>query len=756
MRKKTDKRSQLLGWVSSAALSIPVLAIAGAANAHAQQAGDAEVGAEDGAGAGVTSASPSVEVIIVSAEKRLEDLQDVPIAVTSVSGEQLAAQGVSSTQALTAVVPGLVFGHTSSSSSTYLRGVGQSVGTVGGEAAISTYLDGTYLSAPALGLFDFTNVQQVSVLRGPQGTLFGRNSTGGLIQVTTKDPSFSAPEGVFELGYGNLGTVRGSAYVGGPLASSLAGSLSFVGHESSEGYITNTETGNELGDETSYAAQGKLLWEIGANTTATLNVFATRYSGTDGIVAAVYPGTLGNDGVTIGTKERVINGRIDPSQRSSSRISSLKIEHDFGWGVLSNQTSYSDYDSFYHFNQNGTAGLPNPNNAPVSIFDNTSKIYNTANELQIQSPDNQDFKWILGTFLFQDVTTIDLDILSDESFLLALQTRVETESAAVFAQATKSVLPGTRITAGIRYTKDSHEFSGIDSLGRTPETFNSATDASYSRPTWRLAIDQDIAPNILAYASYNRGFKSGNFNNASFTAPPFGPEIVDAYEVGLKTELFDNRLRFNNSIFYYDYGGIQLKAILPPSGVAFTYNAADSEIYGLDTDFEVAATNELSIKGGFELLSAKYTTLPTGVGFVPNPVTSIPENCSGSTNNNVGGATLLTCDLSGNDLVRAPRFSANLGFEYTKQMSWGSLVFNLADAYSDKYYLEPDNFMKQPSYHSVSASLLFEPSDGRYGIKIWGTNLTDSTVYASGQTGANFTYFIGKPRSYGITLQTRY
>jgi iron complex outermembrane receptor protein len=732
----------LWGCVATAALSLPAFAFA----ADEQPAPAGESGS-------------TLEEVVVTAQKRAENLQNVPIAVTAVTGSQLESTGVSNTQMLSAVVPGLIVGHTSTSSSTYLRGVGQSTGTAGAEAAISTYVDGIYLSAPALGLFDFANVDQVAVLRGPQGTLFGRNSTGGLIQVTTKNPSFSTPEGSFEIGYGNLNTISGKAYVGGPIAPTLAGSLAFVGHRSNDGYIENTYTGKELGKETSYAGQAKLLWDITPDTKATLNTFITGYNGADGIVAAVYPGTLANDGVTVGTTDRVVNSRINPYQKSHAYIESLKLEHDFDWGVISNQLSNVNYYNYYHFNQNGTSGRPNPRNTPVSIFNNTSNIDNIADEFQIQSPAGQDFQWVAGAFFFHNKTHIDLSIFSDDAFVTNLNTSVVTDSIAGFAQASKTILPRLRATAGFRYTSDKHEYSGFNNLGQTPAGLGAITELKYSKPTGRLALDYDLADHVLLYASYNRGFKSGNFNNTSFTAPPFGPETVDAFEVGFKSEMFDRRVRLNSSVFYYDYKGIQLKANIPPSNVAFTYNAADSEIYGLDTDFAIAATSELTINGGFELLHAKYTSLPNGIRFVPNPVLSIPSDCGGGTLNNlVGGvSTLTSCDLSGNDIVRAPHFSANLGAQYRKELSWGAVTLNVADAYNSGFYFEPDNnVIRQPAYHWLTASLKLEPGDGRYSVQFWGVNLTNSDVFASGQSGANYTYFIGKPRTFGVTFATSF
>jgi iron complex outermembrane receptor protein len=708
----------------------------------------------NGAAATTDTAPVALEEIVVTAQKRSQDMQTVPIAVTAVSGNQLAALGIIDTHELSAAVPGLIVGVTSTSSSTYLRGVGQSTGTAGAEAAISTYLDGIYLAAPAQGLFDFTNVQQVAVLRGPQGTLFGRNSTGGLIQVTTKDPSFTTAESHFEAGYGNLGTVSGSAYISGPLTENLAGSLSFTGHNSDQGYIRNTYDGRELGREDSLASQAKLLWDIDSKTRATVDLFSTKYSGTEGIVAAVYPGTLANDGVTVGTNARVIDSRIDPYQDSTDYIESVKIEHDFGWGSISDQLSNTDFYNFYHFNQNGTAGRPNPNNNPVSIFDNISHIDNLANEFQIKSPDNQNFKWVAGAFYFHNTTAINLNIFSDSTFAENINTRVATSSYAGFGEVTYSVLPDTRVTAGVRYTSDTHEYSGANSLGQTPETFGLPTRLSYSRPTWRLAIDHDIVENLLAYASYNRGFKSGNFNNTSFTAPPFGPETVDAYEIGIKSEFLDHRVRLNNSVFYYDYSGVQLKANIPPSNVAFTYNAADSEIYGLDTDFSIAATGAFTINGGFEYLHARYISLPAGIRFVPNPVTSIPAGCVGdATNAKVGGVTSLTsCNLSGDTMVRSPTLTANLGFQYKTRVPWGDLTLNVADSYMGRFYFEPDdNAIQQPPYQWVTASAKLD-LPRNFSVALWGVNLANAKVYDSGQSGANYTYFIGKPMTYGVTF----
>ncbi|MGH6617469.1 TonB-dependent receptor [Sphingomonas sp.] len=688
--------------------------------------------------------------IVVTAQKRSENLQRVPISVTAVTAEKLAATGAISTQDLTQAVPGLVIGKSLSSSQTYLRGVGQGIGSLGAESPVATYVDGIYLGAPSSGIFDLNNIAQISVLRGPQGTLFGRNATGGMIQVTTRDPSWTTA-GSAEIGYGNLDTLTGRFYVTGPLSDTLAANLSVSARKRFDGYILNKYTGNKIGEERSLTGQAKLLWKPGPDTQVLLNVILSDEDGADYLVRGIIPGFIGTDGVTTYSGARTVNTRIDPSGSTNSDIASLKVTQDLGGVRLSSQTSYIHFRGDYRYESNGIVGTPNPTGFKAQIVTPPGTIDSVTQELQIQSPEGQDFQWIAGAFYLHDVTKLHLTVRPETTISTDLRSRLTTASYSAFGQATKTILPGTRLTVGLRYTRDVRDLDAATAAGVTPQSLGLPTHKVFPKVTWRLALDHDFGPDILGYATYNRGFKSGTFNTTSVSNPPIQPERIDAYEIGLKTQLFDRRVRINIAGFYYDYKDIQLRAV--QGGPIVVYNAAQSRIYGADIDFSARLMHGLTLSGGAELLSASYRNFPGGIFAAPNPVTSIPTNCTGAVNTKIGGTTNLTCNLSGNRMIRAPKFTGNLNLNYETRTSWGKLEFNVGDSYNSGYFFEPDNFLKQKSYNWMTASISTSfGRDDRFSVRLWGTNLLNENVYDLATASGSLIFVPGMPRTYGATI----
>jgi iron complex outermembrane receptor protein len=735
MSKTSEFRSAAKATLAASA-SVAVLLGATGSAAAAEQDGDA-------------GSTAQVEEVLVTAQKRSENLQQVPIAITAITAKTLSSAATVNTEDLAQFVPGLLVGKTSAGGQTYLRGVGQGTGVPGAESPVATYLDGIYLGAPALGVFDLNNVSQIAVLKGPQGTLFGRNATGGLIQIVTNTPS-STPSGKLDVGYGNYKTFTGHLYVTGPITDDLSASLAISGKDRENGYIRNVYTGHDLVDEKSYTVQSKWLWTVSPSTDVELNVLHGDYRNLNGSIFAVYPGATASDGVTKYLGSHTISNRTDVPNESQNSIASLRLNHDFGVARLMSLTASTDFKSDLGIDQSAMPGTPNPNNARAQLADLHSSIHEFSQELQLQAPAGQDFQWIAGLFYFQDLTKIRLKVRLDDTPVATTFTRLDTTSYSAFLQGTKTIFPDTRLTLGLRYTSDTRKFSGLTNTGASPAA-GLPNQKTWGEPTWRVALDHSFTPDLLGYVSYNRGFKSGNYSNTNVTNPPADPEIVDAYEAGLKSELLDNRLRLNVAAFYYDYKDIQLRSLEGASLIFF--NAANSRVYGLDVDFNAVINEHLSVTGGFELLDAKYTRFPRGVMNLPTPIAAAPAGCTGAPNLRQGGTTTFVCDLSGNRMVKSPTFSGNLNVEYTWDTARGSFLVLAGDNYVSGYYGEPDNILKQRAYHWLTASIAWTSPDERTSVKLWGTNIGNARVFSSVATGAS-TYFYepGQPPMYGITL----
>jgi outer membrane receptor protein involved in Fe transport len=259
--------------------------------------------------------------------------------------------------------------------------------------------------------------------------------------------------------------------------------------------------------------------------------------------------------------------------------------------------------------------------------------------------------------------------------------------------------------------------------------------------TWRLALDQKFTDDINGYVSYNRGIKSGGYNLGSPTNPAFLPETLDDYELGLKTELLDHKLRINSGLFYYHYTNMQVAVYTQFSTIL---NAASSRIYGLDTDLEAHFTDRFYATGNLSLLNARYVSFPQAAFSVPN----------GNPN---GSNTILTGNASGDYLPFASPFQANVSLNYNLPTDFGPLLFNLTNSFNGRFYEEPDNRIYQPAYDYLNVSLGWTSSNSKFGARLWATNLLNEAVQSLGssQSLGYLVAYDNPPRLYGITLSLR-
>jgi iron complex outermembrane receptor protein len=259
--------------------------------------------------------------------------------------------------------------------------------------------------------------------------------------------------------------------------------------------------------------------------------------------------------------------------------------------------------------------------------------------------------------------------------------------------------------------------------------------------TWRTALDHKFNDDIMAYVSYNRGFKSGLFNNVNPTQKAVYPEVLDAYEVGLKTELFDKKLRLNAAAFYYSYTNIQIQEIL--AGSQLTLNAAAAHIKGADADFEFRPIRNLSFQGGVSFLDGRYTNFPNAPHLVANPL---------------GGDTQTTLvNAAGYPTVHTPKFTGDLAATYKIPSSVGDFALSGSYAYNSGFSWFPDDSVRQPAYSLVSAALEWKPLDRSWGVRLWGHNLTGAKYYsyATETTLGNYGS-PAAPTTFGITLSKHF
>lgn len=714
------------GCVPLASLALMVCSGAGAQAQSARDAGTHAALAE----------------IVVTAQRRSENLQAVPISVTAFSADFLATRGIKSVLDLHTVTPGLTYTVQAFQATPRIRGIGTTVAGAGNENSVATYVDGVYYASATGAVLSFNNVEQVAVLKGPQGTLFGRNATGGLIQITTADPRYEF-QGDASLRYGSENTVGADLYLTGGLSDSVAANLAVQFSDQSDGFGTNTVNGRDVNKSRNVGVRSKIRWDIGEATTAIAAVDFGRINFDGPQFRPVFGQSALLTGYEYTGATYDIASDVQPSSQTEQYGASLNLTHQFETMELLSISAYRKTEWDVVFDSDAT-----PDDLfAVDVFEENVQY---SQEFKLASTDEGALKWILGAYFFHgegsnEPATVRLAAFGLTQVFRSNQT---TDSYAAFAQGTYGLTEATALTVGLRYTKEDKE---LDSDGEIillgPGAVIPATPyvakSSDSELTWRLAIENELTSGVLAYASYNRGFKSGGFNSFALNTPnAFKPEQLDAFEVGLKSESADGRFRMNAATFYYDFENIQLNTYV--NSVPAIYNGDAAYAYGLDVDVAAAPVENLTLTAGVAWLHGRFrdfpivttVVLPTG-GLVQGPSIS----------------------ASGKKLPRAPEVQLNLGVEYGVALKKGGLRLAVDYAYSDRWYDAPENRLSQGAYSLVNASIAWNFDDEeRRSLTVWGRNLSDS-VYSNQLTAqVNHLDFINldAPRTFGATLAFRF
>jgi iron complex outermembrane recepter protein len=656
--------------------------------------------------------SSSLEEIVVTAEKRAANLQDVPIAITALTASDLAAAGVRNSMDLAQLVPGFDFNtQLGGFGQPRIRGVGVAGSGPGIENPVATYIDGVYYGSASSALFSMNDVDQVAVLKGPQGTLFGRNATGGLVQVTTRDPSqqFSADvKGTV----GNLDTYGGEVYVTGGLTGVLAGSADYYVNNQQEGWGKNLATGLWVQTHETDATREKLLFQPDDDTRI---VLSADYEQTR---AAEYAGrtldyVVGSNFTTPGGPWDT-DTAVQPSLFSRGSGVSLTAQHDFSGARLVSITAYRESYMTVYFSGSDTANL-GAGNTVIDMIDNEKQF---SQELDLQSVGTGPLTWATGLYFlhsagyFEPLTTT---IGIPGGNLVIVNTADEgLKSYAGFGQITYHFNPITNLTVGLRYTEDERTDVATQT---SPFGFESAdTGKDFGKLTWRLALDHHFTPDVLGYISDNRGFKSGTYDPQTIPAVVLKPETLDAYETGIKSDWLDQRLRLNAAVFYYKYTNVQVTDFVGTLEEVYNGNGATS--YGVDLDLAAKPIPELTLNGGLSWIHARYGNFnPTFVG-IPNPP-------------GVGGDTVsLTGNATGHQLQDTPPYTFDFGGIYEIPTAQGNFSIGASYYYNDGWYSEPENRLRQGAYSLVNASAGWNSLDKRYSVQLWGKNL-GNTIYAA-------------------------
>ncbi len=741
-----------------------------------------------------------IEEIVVRARKRDELLQDTPVSVTALSGTGLRENAVTRLDEIQDLVPNLSFysGRSGTGAAVFIRGVGQVDPVITFDPGVGIYVDGVYLSRQAGGILNMADVEQVEVLRGPQGTLFGKNTVGGAILVKTARPKEDF-EGILRIGGGSFETVRTSVTLNAPvnlggLEERLFSRFTFL-HESSRGYTKNTLLDRYRNDINALGFLGKLRLiatnEIELNVTG--NWFRDQTNGKGGrCVVATDPPPLGGL-ISPGLAEECRKAQPFRFEANTPGLGDIESYGTWGDGVwdlgrvglaedvsLKYIASWREQRPRIREDGDGT-GLPELQLSETSgdgPFDGGAGY-----QRQISQELNVDFggfddrlTLVAGAFGFWEEGSQFLSILSLPNAPQSLgpttdgKTRIRNSSWALFGQATYELLPWLSVTGGLRYTEEKKGFARLRTIppevlpgGVAGEPLIDADETAVFK-AWKpmgsvsLTAPEELIESIgldhlLGYFTYSEGFKSGGFNGNSLSdaaLEPFRREDLASYEIGVKTVALDRRLRFSGSVFYSRYDDIQVSVIDAGASVlaeVIVRNAAEASIRGAELEFDLRPFDGLVVNGSAGFLDTEYDR------FENAPSAAVDE----------------LLDRSGETFNNVPDFESGVSISYTHdldEIGWdcleGSITPTLQHSYrSEVHYQGPELAQTiQRGYHLLHTRLTYRFNDDRSEFSFWGRNLTDEEYFQQNFPTANTVgvvlQYFEAPRSFGVEVSQRF
>lgn len=723
---------------------------------------------------GVAMAQPAnqtgqtVEKVVVTATKRSTDLQKTPEAITALNRDQLKRSGINSVSDLQFQVPGLVFSQNSAAFTT-LRGIGtaQPGGMV--EAGVSTHVDGVYVGR-TFGTRDaYFDLQRVEVLRGPQGTLYGRNATGGSINIITARPQdvFEAQVGTIVGDYERLGV---EGFVTGPLEEGrLYGRLAFFSNDR-DGFLENIAGGPRLRDDNVKAGRASLTFTPGDDWQFDLIADYSRkdYSGdvTQNLFGTISPTA------PVGTISTT-----DPTKVATNKPNSTVRDT---WGVnLTSSKKLSGMDlksvtAYRHYAIDALGDLnATTDPRPFGTIAQNERARQFSQEINLASNDDGPFQWVAGIYGYYEVVRADfnpvfavLDLPGNPVFppvnVVVIDSQVlpqhfQSSSLAAYGQGTYALTDDLRATLGLRYTRD-HKNGvalGADTLTELAGgglgglllglplpftlTYSPTIDNSWYALTPKAGLEYDLGENALLYGSVTRGYKAGNSNLSLGNTKVVKPEYVWSYEVGLKSQLFDNKLRANVDVFYYDYTNFQAFGIAPGSGtaVAVFENAATATVQGIDLELLARPVDNLEMNLAYSFVDAEFGDFLTTDSFLFGFAAPV-EN------------------LRGRTMPRSPTHTLNVGAQYEIALDGFTLTPRIEVVHRSRIYYS--NFQhrqtSQDPYTTLNGRLTFVTNEGGWYGAVFVKNATDEHYLenVNETPGGGAGAFYAEPRTWGLEI----
>ncbi|HYC04997.1 MAG TPA: TonB-dependent receptor [Azospirillaceae bacterium] len=748
-----------------AGAAVGTLALAFAAPAQAQQ----------------MAAAGGLEEIVVTAQRRAENVQDVPVAVTALTGDALAKNDVRDLSRVEVLTPGFSFGKSGSDARPAIRGVRTENVGVSGDPTIGFFVDNVYRSRASMANEPFVDVERVEVQRGPQGTLYGRNTFGGNVAISTAAPT-NRTEGAVKLTLGQYQRAAGEGFINVPISDVVQ--LRVAGlREVMDGYVKGVTENLDIFDRDTAYVRGALRVDPGNGFEAVLRASHWEEQGTGGAAFGYRVGgifvnpTTGafdingqpfllrydlprnnrplTDGIPIDTRKLFYPGDTVLEQDLNQDSFNANLSYDAGPVVLRSITGYTEFEVFRNADNDFSTRLGN-------VDGQEDKLDAFSQELQVASGDDSPLQWIAGYFYFKE------DV--NASFFSSCPTAQrnapgcafaaglpETTSNAVFGQASYWLVEDVfRLTGGVRYTKDKKEITRANATTDANQRLvdviptGQAFDFSFTKTTWRVNGEYHATDDNMLYATVSTGFRSGGFNAGFFTNPAlpgaFGPENVTAYEIGAKNRFLDNRLQLNVSAYYNDFKDLQVQNqfLVPSPTGGFTttsviLNAASAHSKGIELELEAVPVDNLNIGMSATFMRAKYDNYAN----VP-----APANYTGF------------LDYSDNRIPYSPRVKLTGTVSYDIDAgAAGTFTPQVTALYSGSYYNTDTNTVldRQDSFAKLDLRIGWTSASETYTLEAFVNNVTDEVTLnraTFGSRGLNQSY--DAPRMWGVRAGAKF
>ena len=697
---------------------------------------------------GVASSQINViEEIVVTAMKHSQSIQEIPASITAIGGQDLEDRGIRDMHDIKFATPSLQYGSVLGGHNISIRGIG----SFNRQPGVAVSVDGVYQTKDTAAQMYQLDLERIEIARGPQGTLYGRNSNGGVVNMITVPPTQNH-EGYVRVGYAEFDEMTFQGVYSGPISDRVAVRIALDHKDMGDGWIENKVPGSEdlmQGDATN--GRIRLIADLLENLAADFTYSRGTSDGPQDQYEWITDNRAQAEALNPGISAEPISleafetySDFPTGSDREYELASLALNWELGWGELKSITALQDFDDRFDNDRDATGG------GYVQTSDRSSTESFTQEFVLLGESDN--FSWTLGAYYLDEEYTRNVHFDSTRPavglpapYILDFSlNRYDTTSLSFFADATWNVTDSFRLSAGVRHTSDEIDESHVNQVFlQIPdpvlivESCNKSVDEEWDETTYRLAAQYDLSDRTNIYGSYSQGYKVGGVALFECSAP-YDPETVDAFEIGYKARFGAGSTTLTAALFSYDYSDFQVAQVIGLASV--TRNAGDAEVLGFELEFSSYLTDRWLLSGGMTLLDTQYDDFINFDGL--NPAAGFQN-------------------LKGNALNDAPETSINMGVQYSMPAFAGELSVRVDTAYRSRVYFREFGARddSQSGYAVINVNAGWKSNDGVWEARLFAKNATEEEYLVSllgvASTGGRFGAY-GPPRQVGLEITRRF